>query len=163
MAGRDRVDLQVWELEHREFRSGRLVGLRRYDGLADNRSPKDRCEHCGRVWPGARVWLFHRGHLIGVSVAEVSLLRAQAKYVEIWSRVDGYVGLTESSLGALMAAHPAEWVQCHRNAAVRPECVRRLSVAGVNHSCEVEGVEGVVAVSRRTWVAFRDAVIAGHR
>lgn len=158
MAGRDRVDLG--EIDRREFRSGRLVvvGLRRYDGLADNRSPKESCEHCGRVWPAARIWLFHRGHLIGVPVAEVTLLRAESKYTEIWSAVDGYVGLTESSLGTLMTSHPAEWVRCHRNAAVRAESVRSLSVAGVDHSCEVEGVAGPVAVSRRLWTSFRSAV-----
>lgn len=144
----------------RVFVSGVLADpMKRYEGLADNRSVKGCCELCGRVYPAARVWLYHRGRLIGTAVHEVTLLRAKTKYTEIWSR-DGFVGVTETGIGQLMAAHPSEWVRCHRNAAVRPESVHRLTFSPKGSSCVVEGVPDEVAISRRAWSPFRDAVVS---
>lgn len=90
----------------------------------------------------------YRGGLIRVRADDVSLLRADSKYVEVWH--PGGVALTEESLRAIEERLPGAFLRVHRNALVAPERVRELrrEVDG-RLLLIVEGCGTDVEVSRR--------------
>lgn len=90
----------------------------------------------------------YRGGLVRVRAAEVSVLRADRKYVEVWHA--GGVSLTEESLRALEERLPGRFVRVHRNALVAPDRIRALRREGGGRLLlEVDGCDETIEVSRR--------------
>lgn len=67
----------------------------------------------------------YRGSLIRIPAAEVFLLRADSKYVEVW--YPGGVALTEESLRAIEDRLPGRFLRVHRNALVAAGRIRALN------------------------------------
>ena len=96
----------------------------------------------------AYITVTYRGAVARIPAAEVIILRADKKYVEVWSR-EG-MALTEESLRAIEDRLPGCFMRVHRNALVAPACVRELRRDAVgNQVLVLAGIEETVDVSRR--------------
>jgi two-component system response regulator AlgR len=90
----------------------------------------------------------YRGGLMRVPIDDISVLRADSKYVEVWH--PGGVALTEESLRAIEERLPGQFVRVHRNALVAPGRIRGLRrEADGRLLLVVEGCAEKVEVSRR--------------
>ena len=90
----------------------------------------------------------YRGGVVRVRAAEVSVLRADSKYVEVWH--PGGVSLTEESLRALEQRLPGRFLRVHRNALVAPARIHALRREGDGRLLlEVDGCNEAIEVSRR--------------
>lgn len=96
----------------------------------------------------------YRGGLLRVEVADVVVLRADSKYVEVWH--PGGVALTEESLRALEERLPGVFLRVHRNALVAPDCIRGIKrEADGRLLLAIDGCDAAVEVSRRHAPAVR--------
>lgn len=90
----------------------------------------------------------YRGGLLRLAVSEVSVLRADSKYVEVWHA--GGIALTEESLRAIEERLPETFLRVHRNALVSPSRIRALQRdAAGKLLLDVEGCREPIEVSRR--------------
>lgn len=90
----------------------------------------------------------YRGGLLRLAVGEVSVLRADSKYVEVWH--PGGVALTEESLRAIEERLPGSFLRVHRNALVAPSRMRALRRATDGRLLlTVDGCDEPIEVSRR--------------
>jgi len=90
----------------------------------------------------------YRGGLMRIPIGEISVLRADSKYVEVWH--PGGIALTEESLRAIEERLPGQFVRVHRNALVAPARIRGLRrEADGRLLLVVEGCDDKVEVSRR--------------
>jgi two-component system response regulator AlgR len=90
----------------------------------------------------------YRGGLIRIRSDDVSVLRADSKYVEVWH--PGGVALTEESLRGIEERLPGRFLRVHRNALVDPERVTELRREPDGRLLlSVEGCDVAVEVSRR--------------
>jgi two-component system response regulator AlgR len=90
----------------------------------------------------------YRGGLVHVHVNDVSLLRADRKYVEVWHR--GGMALTEESLRAIEERLPDTFLRVHRNALIAPTKARELRRETDGRLLvTVEGCDEPIEVSRR--------------
>jgi len=117
------------------------------------------CPWCRRIPPSLRLYAGRTTRI--VPVAEITLLRAADKLVEVWT-AEGLRGLLRASLGGLEAAYPGVWMRVHRRALVDPGAVLRvIRVADRRrHGARYLVVEGVgeVAVAERLWPTVRAAL-----
>lgn len=90
----------------------------------------------------------YRGGLLRIDVAEVVLLRADSKYVEVWH--PGGIALTEESLRGLEERLPGLFLRVHRNALVAPARIRGLCRESDGRLVlSLDGCDSPVEVSRR--------------
>ena len=90
----------------------------------------------------------YRGGILRVAVAEVILLRADSKYVEVW-HAHG-MALTEESLRAIEERLPGMFLRVHRNALVAQDRVRALVKGSEGQPLlQLQGTDVLVEVSRR--------------
>lgn len=97
---------------------------------------------------GDYVSVSFRGGVHRIACADIVLLRADSKYVEVWHGAG--MALTEESLRAIEARLPGRFRRVHRNALVAEGRIRGLVPAGDGRFLlELNGVDAEVEVSRR--------------
>jgi len=100
------------------------------------------------VLSSAFITATYRGGLLRIPVADVSVLRADAKYVEVWYH-DG-MALTEESLRAIEERLPGAFLRVHRNALVDPSRIGELRRDAAGQLViRVADCEPSIEVSRR--------------
>ena len=102
----------------------------------------------------------YRGGLLRIRAADVVLLRADSKYVEVWHQQG--VALTEESLRAIEDRLPGTFLRVHRNALVAAVQVRALRKGPDGQLLlALEGCDQEVEVSRRHAPEVRRLVRSG--
>ena len=102
-----------------------------------------------------------RGRTERVPLAEVVYLKAELKYVTVRTAARSYV--IDDSLSELEERHAPRFLRIHRNALVARHAVRALEKhfdpeEGEGWAVRLNGVEEVLAVSRRQLPAVRDTI-----
>ena len=102
-----------------------------------------------------------RGRTERVPLAEVVYLKAELKYVTVRTVARSYV--IDDSLSELEERHAAQFLRIHRNALVARHAVRALEKhfdpeEGDGWAVRLNGIEEVLAVSRRQLPAVRDTI-----
>jgi two-component system, LytTR family, response regulator AlgR len=90
----------------------------------------------------------YRGGVRRIPCADIVLLRADSKYVEVWHTAG--MALTEESLRAIEERLPGRFRRVHRGALVAEDRIRGLAPAGDGrYLLELGGIDVEVEVSRR--------------
>ena len=104
-----------------------------------------------------------RGRTERVPLSEVLYLKAELKYVTVRTAQRSYI--LDSSLAELEERHAAHLLRIHRNALVARNAVRALekhfdAEEGEGWAVRLNGIDELLAVSRRQLSAVRDAIAA---
>lgn len=104
-----------------------------------------------------------RGRTERVPLAEVLYFKAELKYVTVRTAARSYI--LDASLSELEERHAAHFMRIHRNALVARHAVRALEKhfdpeEGEGWAVRLNGVEELLAVSRRQLTAVREALTA---
>jgi len=106
------------------------------------------------------VLIHERGQLIRIPVAEVLYFKAELKYISV--RTAAKTHLLEGSLNDLEQRFSDQFLRVHRNALVARRTMRALEQhdfsEGEGWAVRLDGVDEVLAVSRRQLAAVRDAL-----
>ena len=102
-----------------------------------------------------------RGRTERVPVAEVLYLKAELKYITVRTASRSYI--LDGSLSELEERHAAQFLRIHRNALIARRAVRALErhfdpEEGDGWAVRLNGIDEVLAVSRRQLSAVRDAI-----
>jgi two-component system response regulator AlgR len=102
-----------------------------------------------------------RGRTERVPLAEVLYFKAELKYITV--RTAGRSYILDASLSELEERHAAHFLRVHRNALVSRRAVRALEKhydpeEGEGWAVRLNGIEDLLAVSRRQLSAVRDAI-----
>src|SRR4051812_44019140 len=102
-----------------------------------------------------------RGRTERVPLAEVLYFKAELKYITVRTAARSYI--LDASLSELEERHAAQFLRVHRNALVARRAVRALEKhydpeEGEGWAVRLNGVEEVLAVSRRQLSAVREAI-----
>ena len=105
-----------------------------------------------------------RGRTERVPLAEVVYLKAELKYVTVRTATRSYI--LDGALSELEDRHAAHFMRIHRNALVARRAVRALErhhdpEEGEGWAVRLNGIDEVLAVSRRQLAAVRHAVAGG--
>ena len=134
-----------------------MTGAVRYiDGIAQTPTC---CDHCGQPLPGDVFRIFVARGIRPVRVADVTLLRANDKYVEVWTAA-GMQGLLCDSLTEIEEARPGVWLRLHRKALARASAIERIDTGArcqstTPRAARIVGVPDPVRISRRAWSHVR--------
>jgi two-component system response regulator AlgR len=104
-----------------------------------------------------------RGRTERVPLAEVLYFKAELKYVTVRTPARSYI--LDASLSDLEEKHHADFLRIHRNALVARKAVRALEKhydpeEGEGWAVRLNGIDELLAVSRRQLSAVRDAISA---
>lgn len=104
-----------------------------------------------------------RGRTERVPLPEVLYLKAELKYVTVRTAARSYI--LDASLSELEERHPGHFLRVHRNALVARRAMRALEKhddpeEGEGWAVRLNGIEEVVAVSRRQLSAVREALVS---
>ena len=104
-----------------------------------------------------------RGRTERVPLAEVVYLKAELKYVTVRTATRSYI--LDGSLNELEERHAARFMRIHRNALVARRAVRALEKhydpeEGEGWAVRLNGIDELLAVSRRQLTAVREAIAA---
>ena len=104
-----------------------------------------------------------RGRTERVPLAEVLYLKAELKYVTV--RTAGKSYILDGSLNELEEKYPQQFMRIHRNALVARRAVRALEKhfdpeEGEGWAVRLNGIDELLAVSRRQLSAVREAIAA---
>jgi two-component system response regulator AlgR len=104
-----------------------------------------------------------RGRTERVPLAEVLYFKAELKYVTVRTAAKSYI--LDASLSELEDRHAAHFLRVHRNALVARRAVRALEKhydpeEGEGWAVRLNGIDEVLAVSRRQLSAVREALTA---
>lgn len=104
-----------------------------------------------------------RGRTERVPLAEVLYFKAELKYITVRTAVKSYI--LDASLNELEERHAAQFLRVHRNALVARRAVRALEKhydpeEGEGWAVRLNGIDEVLAVSRRQLIAVREALTA---
>jgi two-component system response regulator AlgR len=96
-----------------------------------------------------------------VPLSEVLYLKAELKYVTVRTASRSYI--LDGSLSELEARHPRDFMRIHRNALVARHAIRALEKhydpeEGEGWAVRLNGIEELLAVSRRQLSAVREAI-----
>jgi two-component system, LytTR family, response regulator AlgR len=111
----------------------------------------------------AEALLIHdRGRTERVPLAEVLYFKAELKYITVRTAARSYI--LDASLSELEERHAAEFLRVHRNALVARRALRALerqddAEEGEGWAVRLNGIEELLAVSRRQLAAVRDALV----
>ncbi len=114
--------------------------------------------------PGPEVLLIQdRGRTERVPMSEVLYFKAELKYITVRTGARSYI--LDASLSELEERHSTRFLRVHRNALVSRGAIRALEKhydpeEGEGWAVRLNGIEEVLAVSRRQLSAVRDALIA---
>lgn len=102
-----------------------------------------------------------RGRTERVPLSEVLYFKAELKYITV--RTAGRSYILDASLSELEERHAAHFLRVHRNALVSRRAVRALEKhydpeEGEGWAVRLNGIEDLLAVSRRQLSAVRDAI-----
>ena len=102
-----------------------------------------------------------RGRTERVPLHEVLYLKAELKYITVRTASRSYI--LDASLSELEERHAAHFLRVHRNALVSRRAVRALEKhfdpeEGEGWAVRLNGIEDLLAVSRRQLSAVRDAI-----
>ena len=102
-----------------------------------------------------------RGRTERVPLHEVLYLKAELKYITVRTASRSYI--LDASLSELEERHAAHFLRVHRNALVSRHAVRALEKhfdpeEGEGWAVRLNGIEDLLAVSRRQLSAVRDAI-----
>jgi two-component system response regulator AlgR len=102
-----------------------------------------------------------RGRTERVPLPEVLYFKAELKYVTVRTQARSYI--LDASLSELEERHPGVFLRVHRNALVARRAVRALEKhydpeEGEGWAVRLNGIDEVVAVSRRQLSAVREAL-----
>ena len=106
-----------------------------------------------------------RGRTERVPLSEVLFLKAEMKYITVRTVLRSYV--LDGSLSELEERHAAWFMRIHRNALIARRAVRGLerhfdAEEGEGWAVRLNGIDELLAVSRRQVGAVRDAMINGR-
>jgi two-component system, LytTR family, response regulator AlgR len=104
-----------------------------------------------------------RGRTERVPLAEVLYFKAELKYVTVRTAAKSYI--LDASLSELEERHASQFLRVHRNALVARRAVRALEKhydpeEGEGWAVRLNGIDEVLAVSRRQLLAVREALAA---
>jgi two-component system, LytTR family, response regulator AlgR len=96
-----------------------------------------------------------------VPLTEVLYFKAELKYITVRTAARSYI--LDASLSELEERHAAEFLRVHRNALVARRALRALerhddAEEGEGWAVRLNGIEELLAVSRRQLAAVRDAL-----
>jgi two-component system, LytTR family, response regulator AlgR len=102
-----------------------------------------------------------RGRTERVPLPEVLYFKAELKYVTVRTASRSYI--LDASLAELEEKHPVQFMRIHRNALVARKAVRALEKhfdpeEGEGWAVRLNGIDELLAVSRRQLSAVRDAI-----
>ena len=106
-----------------------------------------------------------RGRTERVPLSEVLYLKAELKYVTVRTALRSYI--LDGSLSELEERHAAWFMRIHRNALIARRAVRVLerhfdAEEGEGWAVRLNGIDEVIAVSRRQLSAVREAMANGR-
>ena len=106
-----------------------------------------------------------RGRTERVPLSEVRFLKAEMKYITVRTVLRSYI--LDGSLSELEERHVAWFMRIHRNALIARRAVRGLerhfdAEEGEGWAVRLNGIDELLAVSRRQLAAVRDAMINGR-
>jgi two-component system response regulator AlgR len=104
-----------------------------------------------------------RGRTERVPLVEVLYFKAELKYITV--RTVGRSYILDASLSELEERHPGQFLRVHRNALVARRAVRALekhydAEEGEGWAVRLNGIDELLAVSRRQLAAVREALAA---
>ena len=104
-----------------------------------------------------------RGRTERVPLHEVLYLKAELKYITVRTAARSYI--LDASLSELEEKHVAQFMRVHRNALVARHAVRALekhddAVEGEVWAVRLNGIDELLAVSRRQLSAVREALVS---
>jgi two-component system response regulator AlgR len=104
-----------------------------------------------------------RGRTERVPLAEVLYFKAELKYITVRTAAKSYI--LDASLSELEERHATQFLRVHRNALVARQAVRALEKhydpeEGEGWAVRLNGIDEVLAVSRRQLSAVREALAA---
>lgn len=113
--------------------------------------------------PPEMVLIQDRGRTERVPLAEVLYFKAELKYITVRTLTHSHI--LDGSLNELEARYGSEFMRVHRNALVRRRALRALEKhhdpeEGEGWAVRLNGVEDLLAVSRRQLAAVREAIAA---
>ncbi|MDB5743209.1 MAG: transcriptional regulator, LytR/AlgR family [Polaromonas sp.] len=105
-----------------------------------------------------------RGRTERVPLSEVLYFKAELKYITVRTARRSYI--LDGSLNELETRHAAQFMRVHRNALIARHAVRALEKhfdpeEGEGWAVRLNGIEELVAVSRRQLGAVREAIVVG--
>ncbi len=103
-----------------------------------------------------------RGRTERVPLADVLYLKAELKYITVRTAARSYI--LDGSLSELEERHPARFMRIHRNALIARRAVRALEKhfdpeEGEGWAVRLNGIDELLAVSRRQLSAVREAIV----
>lgn len=103
-----------------------------------------------------------RGRTERVPLVEVLYLKAELKYITVRTARRSYI--LDGSLSELEERHPGHFMRIHRNALIARRAVRALEKhfdpeEGEGWAVRLNGIDEVLAVSRRQLGAVREAIV----
>ena len=107
-----------------------------------------------------------RGRTERVPLSEVLYLKAELKYITVRTVRRSYI--LEGSLNELEARHAGQFMRIHRNALIARRAVRALEKhfdpeEGEGWAVRLNGIDELLAVSRRQLGAVREAIVGDAR
>jgi two-component system response regulator AlgR len=102
-----------------------------------------------------------RGRTERVRLAEVLYLKAELKYITVRTASRSYI--LDGSLSEMEERHAAQFMRIHRNALIARRAIRALEKhfdpeEGEGWAVRLNGIDEVLAVSRRQLSAVREAI-----
>jgi len=131
------------------------VALQKVERLAQNSAPVDA--------PPEMLLIQDRGRTERVPLLEVLYFKAELKYITVRTAARSYI--LDASLSELEDRHAEQFLRVHRNALVARRALRALEKhfdpeEGEGWAVRLNGIDEVLAVSRRQLSAVRDALAA---
>ena len=113
--------------------------------------------------PQATLIIQDRGRTERVPLSEVLYLKAELKYITVRTATRSYI--LDGSLSDLEEKHAAQFMRIHRNALIARRAVRALEKhfdpeEGEGWAVRLNGIDELLAVSRRQLSAVREAIAA---
>jgi two-component system response regulator AlgR len=117
----------------------------------------------GGLEPAEMLLIQDRGRTERVPLSEVLYFKAELKYITVRTAARSYI--LDASLSDLEERHAAQFLRVHRNALVARRAVRALekhydAEEGEGWAVRLNGIEELLAVSRRQLSAVREALAA---
>ena len=154
--------VQAFELEAMDY----LTKPVRLERLQQALQKVERLAKSGRALrpdlPDEMLIIQDRGRTERVPLAEVLYLKAELKYITVRTASRSYI--LDASLSELEERHAGQFMRIHRNALIARHAVRALEKhfdpeEGEGWAVRLNGVDEVLAVSRRQLSAVREAIV----
>lgn len=154
--------VQAFELEAMDY----LTKPVRLERLQQALKKVERLAKSGRALrpglPDEMLIIQDRGRTERVPLAEVLYLKAELKYITVRTASRSYI--LDASLSELEERHAGQFMRIHRNALIARHAVRALEKhfdpeEGEGWAVRLNGIDEVLAVSRRQLSAVREAIV----